>query len=833
MFALHRVEMGEDAQRLELVLEAAAGKDASAGAVAIFRTTDSLGDLSNVVTAMQKAGKWKEVLPFAREQFHRMPNVMNARILAEALNRAHAVPREKVDFLQQAGEVLELPADLRASLAWAQFEAGEYLQARSLDQQLLRERDDPNDFGLEVNLAIALGDWERFPALLLRAEELRERLPPSTLLVVARLAGLESPARAVELAAHAVRKAPEDAEVLVGAYQVTVANAREEEGAGWMQKAVALSKPDGPVRQYAFRELIAVLERDRVDMADKNARFRRAEVPIHFAPWLFNVTLAELLIGRARRNRADPDARRRVPLPLWMGARPPCSLAESMRVMFDLTALYMLHETGLLEAALDHFQQVFVPADLFGQLLKERHKALFHQPSRIQEAKAMVTAVEAGRLRRAPTVAAHAALDGELGPDTSAMVRGAQRDQGWYVCARPLFRLQSYMEEPADLGEFAPAVRTPAHVASWLVQEALLTQVAARECLRKLGVEEAGPLPAVPAPAALYLDSAMVHGLRQVGLLQPMIDTAVPLYVEESLISEWRQLAELESQTQETAGAVEAIRRALHRRLAEGRVAILPRHAIARRRRELDSSLEELFAAPGAVDVVVIDDRMLGKLQTISGEAGATATIATTLDVVRQLLGAGVIDAERQAEMLHDLRQRCVYCVPLDSAELVALLRGAVSGTVLAETAQMKVLRQYLPRLASAEALCTPEDLAYLDGIWEAGHQAMRELWRDESLDLEAVRAASTWLLENVLSCLDCLASEVVLPAEARIALEAQRAAFLAFAGLNYVQRREAYTAWFDQTYLQALTPGAKPIYDKLVDVLQAVVLAYASREDA
>jgi len=373
-----------DIPRFQLMIDHCRGEDPTKRALENYKATRTIEDLWNLVTGLTAVKRWSELTPYALALFEEEPTGENALRYIECLHRTNAPEEEIVAFLDRCPELVAINQNLKAARAWALFHLGEVEEARRLNDQLLATRRQVNDVALDINIAMRAGEWERFTDILAREWDHRSELPPNLLLHLANLAGVRAPERAIQLAQEAVNRQPDNPHLLLQAHSVAVRLARDDIAMPWINRAAALSKAEeGPVKTYSFREMVEMMKDHADDWRRKNDLFRSGKIPLHWATSLFNIPLSRFLIAIPRENRDQPDARKRVAVPIRSGARRPVDTTGINRLVLDVTSILILSELGFLESVVETLDEVFVSPRVMELLLFERDKVEFHQPSRI------------------------------------------------------------------------------------------------------------------------------------------------------------------------------------------------------------------------------------------------------------------------------------------------------------------------------------------------------------------------------------------------------------------------------------------------------------------
>lgn len=825
-----RSDLGDDATRVQLMIDHAMGEDPSAKAIQIYKESGLLGDLDNVVNSLKLGRRWSEVAPFALELFNRQPNAFTASTYANALQKASVSAQEIATFLERAEKMVSLTPDLLSMQAWTLYSLGVHERAKDINDNLLKTRDDPNDFGLDVNLAVQTGDWGRFPELLIQAREKSATLPARALIAISHIAGTEGPTQAFQLANEAVIKEPENPNILVSAYGIAIAAGRDRDASDWMQRAIKLSKADGPVQAYSFRELVELVKANSEARSEKNEKFRKAEVPLHFSASMFNVPLAHLLLGIPKANRLEADARHRLPIPIWSGARKPLEGGPRRSIALDATSIFILHDIGLLGIILQTYDDVYISPSFFGFLLHERQRAVFHQPSRITEAKSLLALLHRGVIkvvRKKPD----AYLEGEIGSDSASVLTESKQTNGWFVHSGPLYKLASYGEAVAEVGEYASHVTSVFHVANWLTDQGHITPAIrdfALQYLERVGRADPNEVsPAGNPDGGVYLDGATIQYLADAQLLMPLINATGAVHVHQSIVNEWEALVDTEPGSSDTVEAIATIRNALHQGLLEKKVKFLRRKRLDSEEKLglVESGLLELLSAHGQVEALCIDDRMLNSSARIGDVEAQSLPLLTSADLVEQLVATGWYDVDWRRGIYHRMREGCFYCVPLKGEDLEALIAAAViADGVLRETAELRVLREYLSRLHSADVLCTPADLHYLDELWRVGATVIHTLWSGDQSEIDAA-TKSSWILNYVIP--DAAIAMAYADSETVkiTGVASARATQMLLMGVAYGSKSAAYMAWLQQSLLHQYIPGATAVVDALVDQTAIYIL--------
>jgi hypothetical protein len=813
--------------RLRLMLRDARGEDPSDAAVELFSRSDAIEDLHNLVRVLVSRKRWQQLSPYSEQLFNREPNFENAMLRLRCLQKNRVDAKQVCEFLDGTVGQVEQKTELRSARAWSHFEAGNHLEAKRLNDELISERSDPNDVGLDINIAIRTGDWERFPSIGVRAWDDRAHLTGQMLLMLARLVGFSDPAQALILAQEAVAREGGDPTILVGAHAIAVAARREDLAMPWVHTAAELSKQGGPVSEYSYREMVEFMKSNAENWKQKNEMYRTAQMPLHVAASLFNAPFSQLLIAGPRQNAKEVDPRRRQPTPIRSGGRVPAGSYEFSRIALDITSLFVLSELGRLGDILDSFEQVFVSPRLMDVLLDDRSKVAFHQPSRIAEVKPLSGWVAAGRMRVVDSKV-DMALMAEVGDEAAVLLKEAEAHEGMFIHPGRLFAVTSYMDRDAALGALEPRLADPLDVVRALREGGVITQASsdeAVEVLQRMGMTSRQ----VVAPMApLFLDGLTVQYLQSAKVLEPLLNSGHVVSIHKSTVDEWHALLATEPMTDELTKAIDSIRAAVRTGLMSGKVKFL---AQSRKQREELSAITllpmlDLLEDTTQIEVVVVDDRMFGNSTSLTDSNGRSVPILSSLDLLDVLTKRGRLSDASRREALHLLRSRCFFCIPIDAADLFFFLSQAtVENGRLKETAELRTIRQYLARLNSTDVLCTASDLVYQDSLWRTGSLAIRKIWADPAISVADASVKSDWVIASVLPSPE-LVMRFSPNGEERFAevLAAQlTGSMMLSSGDN--ARRSAYALWLDRVQLSPLSPSNSSILDLAVEQLAQLLM--------
>ncbi len=808
------------ASRLDLMLRNAKGEDASDAALALYMESSSIGDLWNLVNVLGVKKHWHRLRPYLEELFRREPNFETAMLLLNCLQRVRVSAVAVNIFLKSTVGLVQQKPEIRSARAWALLDVGDHLAAKVLNDELMSERSEGVDIALDVNIAIRTGDWERFSIISAKAFEMRSQLRSQMLLSLAKLVGFTDPNQAVALAQEAVERDGGDPAVLIGAHMVAIAARRDDIAMPWVHKAAEVSKDkdSGPIRTYSHKELVEFMRSNAESWKHKNEMYRTGQVPIHVAASMFNAPLTQMLVGVPRRNSSEVEVRRRQPIPIRSGKRQPISANSFSRIALDITALFVLSELGRLNDVIQSYSKVFISPRVMETMLSDREKVAFHQPSRIADVKPLMSLLTAGRIK-VVNASGDALMLNEVGDEIASLLKAARDQGGQFVHPGILFKASSFMEEHAALGQLASLVIDPIDVANALLRDGYITKTMCDEGVDYLQRTGSIARSAVIDASPLFIDGLAFQYLQQAKLLQPLINSGHVISIHQSTVDEWHALLATEPQTEEMKAALDDIRLVLREGLMSGKVQFLTQSK--RQRGQLDEiellSVMDLLEDVSPVEAVAVDDRMLAGNSLLTDSNGVTVPLLSSLDLLDTLVARGTMSGGAYRDALHTLRARCFFCIPIPPPDLLLLLEGAsVVEEKLRETAELRVIREYLARLHSTDVLCTPSDLEYLDTLWNCGVFAIAKLWGNDAMPIAETTVRADWVVTNVIPNIE-LAMRFAPDGFDRISQVAVGQAGANLLGIvNNAERQNARIKWFGESCLANYLPANSDVLDEI-----------------
>ncbi len=825
----HQADLEGERGRLERIIAEAKGANPVEAREEEFKKSGSLPDLANLVQQLVELRDWPRLVTYGQEFFDRTHGLPALRALAEALFETKAF-EDLLTTLSQHPDLVAQSPFLAALRAWALFRAGDLDASREALAQLRAVRDDANDRILQVNLAIASGDWTTLAAFVEQEWDNRADRTAGELLRAGQLARQLGSARSRELIVEAANRA-DAPEIYLGCYGAAVSAGWEDaQTATWLERAAILSGDNGPVKRMSFKDVVDLHPEWQERESRTTQQLLAGDLPIFAAGHLLNRTLFDLFMMPALANPETVDPRRRTAVYAYSAARG-LFTSSAKSAAFDPTALMTLANLKLTEQVFARFEKIVVPHSTLGWLFEERQRIQFHQPSRMDDAREIRNLLSSNHLTRLErTTTIDDALASEVGPDLAALLAEATLShqngpQRLVVRSAPVHRIGSLMEEHADLRKYTNHLCGCAEVITALVQRGQLTQAEEQRARSYLKLHET-PWPttvSIRPGARLYLDGLSVTYFQHLGILRKLRDAGFTAVILPADIDQSDNFVRYEDLSRRALSIIDDLRQSLAAGIANGKVVLAPsvtEQGSQRDRLQSHPSFEILNAARIA-DVLIIDDRHFNQHRNISGDFGAKQ-IWTTYDVLSFLF-----ESHEFREYITTLR-RAGYCfLPIRVDELVDLLRTAnVIDGVIVETAELKAIRENLLLARLTGSLQWPKERAWLDNLAFVFIEAIRSQWQD-NIDTEIASAKSSWL--SAQFDIRDWASQYGKAEKPRSANVRFRGLVLSLSLLNknvQLKTKQRYWEWHAKTFLEPLKEQQPIVYAELVEQVRSAIIA-------
>jgi hypothetical protein len=747
--------------RISARIAEAHGSDTVVSRKEQFNKTGNLGDLASLVDELEARKDWENISEYGQLLFERTRSLRDVERLMHALSQTRK-SEQIIEFLRINREFLKQSKNLQLLYCWSLYYEGMLLEARSELLKLNDARHNPNYRALEINLAIALGDWDSLSAIVANEYIERDRRSAQELIAAAQLAlNLDSP-HAKALILEAVQKGSNDPAILVNAYFLASKAGWENDAEvfNWLEKAIALSGDSGPIQKMTLKDLLSgkpEWERRETEILQL---LSAGEIPMFLAAQSLNKSLVYMMLFPALANSTETDPRRRILIPAYSGKRQPALLNRRRTVGIEATALLTLSFLNLVEKVFDAFDTVYIPHSTLTWLFEEKQKADFHQPSRIRDAHQLLYLLGTQAVEKlVPSTVPDSNLSAQVGEELALFIAEAEkaRDNESRQCivvrSSPVHHLGSLMDEEADLTSHEAVLSGCQSIVNKLRELGHITAEEEKKCRTYLQFQEK-PWPNQPQitdQAILYLDDVTVTYFLHLGILDRLGRAGLKPIISPRKVSEANELVSYEGISTKVNEAIERIRSAIYPRIVLGKIKLGRQQNIeeADKHSIFEHPTVGVIAFAGECDAIISDDRCLNQHDHVS-HGTKQSPIFTTLDVIDMLVTVNSITTEDQLEYKTRLRRSGYYLVPIRDDELSGCLSASmVKDNEVVETAELRAIRENILRVRMSTWLQLPKEMPWLDESLKAIIHAMRNLWKPNT-DLSLVRTRSEWLLKQL-----------------------------------------------------------------------------------
>ena len=836
-----------EAMRLSAMIDSHEGLDPRKELERAYQETGEIIDLRNLVQCLKQADDREALLPLLQDlvaQHRTVPNLMDLVVCLSG--RPFFNHRRIVELLDSNADLVERSLDLKAAKAWALFHSGRLSDARELNDQLRNSPHAANALVLDINIAVASGDWERLPAMVEREWPGRDEHTAETLASLAQLAAHQgpSPGRALMLARLAAEKAPDDPRVLAASYWLHFQLGRDEEAdQNWLSRAFELSSAaDGPLWSVDFRTVVTKwMPEQRERLVEIEEKWLGGEIPTGIAASLLNVPLTGLLVQIPETNAHRTDRRMSGLVPVVFGGRPSVELEADWAVGLDITSILVLHYLDLLESIFEVFHRIKLAPDVMQCLFQEQNRVRFHQPSRVRDGQQVRTLCNLQRLRVAGDLEVPAGVAAEeVGRELTALLQAARQAGGKVVCVLPIHRPNSLMENEADTTDWNDLIISVPDLCGLLFRQGRIDaeiHERAQFSLRGQGQVERGNTEASILDGTIYLDGLALSYLQDAKVLDEICAAGLDLRIHSDVLGHMDELVRAGESGEDLAAKIDGIRHVLRSAVESGRASYLPRkldpEVPVLNRDDQFTATQSLLAAAADCDALCIDDRFVNSKErfAVTEEVERTLPIACVLDLLGCLAVRGHLWTAR-----HKLRSGGFVFIPFEADELVHWLKATpVENGQLTEGPELRAIRQSMVRTISMGLTNPAEIFALFVETTQTCVSTIRSLWSDESLSIESASVLSDWIWRHLV--VDAPGDHGNVEKETRKAWNPEStlrrlSVVLLPAGIESENRRTSYADWVDESVLQPLRPANSNLIEEALTSICNLVSDRDSRAE-
>lgn len=795
---------------------------------ALFEKTQDYHHLRNLLQHLSNTKQWAVMVPYATKMFEWRRSADTLAGLVRCLQETQAAPEDILHLLDKNRDLLtEFSGDhaqLRLAEAFCLFQMGDLAGARKINLELLGGDTEPNATQLDLHIALRTGDWESFPAIADRAIGNIGELPIHLVFQIAQTVADRDKARAFSFLVGLANEHPDNGHVQANAYFLATQLGMEDRAGEWLRRAVEISESseEGPMTSVSLAELADKMPQRAERNQTINREYMIGKFPIHAFSGLVGMTIAEILLGVAARNRNEADARRRSIIPIRNGASVNHDISHSATFACDYTSLLMLSNLGLVEKFCSSVKQVYVSPKIMDLLFVELRKVRYHQPSRVREAQKVCDLVADRKLIPVVRETSDRVLTEEVGEELAGLIDAARDTSGQLLSTLPIPKAGTFRDELAATDTFSDLI-----VNTLTLLDAIKPSLPPDEFSRAFSYlssvdrprsKDLNPLQDGP----IYIDDLALKYLHISGILDVVTKLPNTLFISELTLKRERELVEIANHGGNIAQQLDELRQSLRDAIEFGKIKVLPEV----REGELDETdlaidaVRELFRCGQDVDVVLIDDRSFAQHPFLTTEFGRNLPVAGVADVVRELARRGVISDEDQSSALFRLRRGGFALLPIVANELLREFEVCdYSGGVLRETPTLGAIRENLLRIRSLQFVVLPEEGIWFNQLRTTSVEVLQDIWRTESFDHTRKIAISDWVYDVVLPHLTNWTSSVIVgdagDTSDPVKLLAIQLISIAFQIPNVLQRK-AYSEWLEGRFLEELKYSNPRIVEEL-----------------
>lgn len=818
--------------KLEGIVRAGPEGQSLANLEQAYDETPTLPNLSRLVDALIRQGFSERLF----ELWRRLVSTTQVQLDAETLVRflIGSGRWSEIDaVLEDVGDLIDGSLPLRSAKAWSLYRAGRFVEARQMLADLRAARDDADDRALHVNLIIASGRWPELSAFVETEWTARDQRTAQELLGVAELAARLGAQRLPGFLKLAAQLDPNDPHVLIACYSLAVRSGNEDlaHSQHWLEDAIRTSGDDGPIQSASLETLIEGMPDWNARVDDIWTKLKTGEIPMAVAALPLRRSPLDLQLVSMIANREERDPRRRSAVPAFSGARDRPDLTAASFGL-DLTALVTLGVLDVLDRLVDQ-GGVVIGHGVIRTLFEDRQKLAFHQPSRIQNAHALVRSLGTGKLH---TFSASSEPDpsmiGLVGQGLAEMLAHARLavkpDQArrYVIRSNPVQKIGSFSGEAADLGTYHDVLRGCGAVIDKLAEAGQLTieeSGRAKAFLEHQQERPWGEAEEIDDGADLFLDDLSVDYLRSMGVLDRLHAAGLKAFVSRREVDEANAFLALEARAGDIERVIDRIRECLSTGIESGKVTVGPEASNA----EHPPIGETLVDLSRRADVLVCDDRFINQHRMFADLERQTP-VWTSLDVLDRLHADGLIDDAERATHRTDLRRGGLIVFPCDPLELATQVRLApVKDGRLVETGDLRAFRENVALSQMGGWLRLPQEIGWVMGQSSVLLDLIGEQW-SETIEDDASRARSDWLLDQsdvrnwVGAIVDHDGADMAAYGRVWQLVKLMLAPFVS----KQAEVNQRYAAWLENK-VAAVQQTEPAIYDWILKSLRQLVIGY------
>lgn len=752
----------EEENRISIIISEGKGINPIQSIKDQYQKTKSVVDLKALVDSLETNHDWNAVCEYSHILFENTPDVHVAETYINALAKTHSY-YEIMNFIRTNPDHFPQSEILQMHFCWALFFEGELLESQATLEKIGAKWGDPNYRALKINLNIALGNWDLLQEILANEYKEKDKRSAQELIGSGQLAfNLGLIPQSKEFIIAATEKGKNDAGILATAYFLASQGGWEDDPAviDWLYKATELSGNDGPIQRFTLKEIVEKKPGwDRRQSEIYNSLIK-AEMPMDLCANALNRSLFNFMLFPAITNLSENDPRRRVGILAYSGNQHQSVISPLRNIGIDTTSLLTLGFLNLFDKVVESYDSVSIPHSILTWLFEEKQKVAFHQPSQIKRAHEIIEMLNQGTLEKfMPSATPNSELSAQVGDELSSLLteteNGIGKDsiQRLVVKPPPIYRLNSLMEEEAELPQYSDVLCSCQSIVIKLKQKGQITSAYEKKALAYLKLHEK-PWPNQPEVtdgATLYLEEIAVIYLYEIGVLEKLHSAGLKPVLSPNFFSEANNLISYEKYSKKILEIIENLRSTIKSGIESRKIRVSSQHEITEQELKIRTEFPtlDLFSMAKSCDGIICDDRFFNQKSYLEHQNEKTL-IFTTFDIIENLYSLGRISKDEQIECKTKLRRAGYFFVPISNTELLTQLNSSsVENGKVVETLELKAIRENLLMVRMGTFLQLPNEAYWLDSSIKIFIQVLKEIWKTDT-DLANKRARSNWVLDQL-----------------------------------------------------------------------------------
>ncbi len=816
-------------KRAMRIVAEAKGSDPVQARLENFLNSGSLPDLNHLVKSLEDRSDWSQLKPYIADLFERTHDSVIGQRYIHALYEV-ADLNTLLQVLDQNPALCDSSLRMREYRCRALFELGRFESAREIINELRQQADSEDFKALEVSIVIASGDWDHLHVLVDSEWQARGNGTKLSLIRAAKLAAMIRSPRTKDLTIAAAMAGKEDPQTLISCYEIATRAGwkADSDTHSWIESAISLSGETGPARMVSLESLLDEAPQWRQRSENTAEMLRLGNIPQFAASRLLNTPFLNMLLYPFLANPQQSDIRKCSALYSFHGANNSVVHSAPKRVLLDISCLVTLEVIGISKEIFETFEEVSITHDLLLWLFEERQRIVFHQPSRVHDARELRDMISGGELTAfeasdTPSESLIELVGEELADTLETAKRWADDTGKQHIIVHPfpVHRPGSLTLTPVDLGEHESFFCSCMSVIEKLSNCGELT-VAERglcEAFLVSRTQSSERSVAIEDGATLYLDDVVVSYFQHLNILSKLHRAGLTAYVSAGQVRIANDLLEFDRFSKQGEQLIESIRCRARDEIKLGRLKV----KLPIRTKKSDTSSSEfnhptmtLFSEGQDVDWIVVDDRSLNKTELVTGGADSVH-LTSTLALLNALVIKNVISVDRLWS-IHTMLRRCsAIHVPVSTEELLSYLNAStIEADHIVESAELKAIRRSVLHARMLDTLNFSTEMPWFVQLSTACMSCIQTLWGAKIVESEtAVR--SSWLFSLIDARLwgNSFERSGISPIDA---FKLQLSRLLLQVGGVPESNKEQYLQWIEINLLQELARNNISLYQDVVN---------------